>query len=427
MHDMIPGLAAPKITEQERYLADMIGNLADAQVYLPLTEAQNAALPGLDLISAPRGSLDMTQEKAAFLNAFAHFHGGLSLPGPQEVLFGYSASMGIEILANALRLSGQRRVGLMYPTYDATYHILTRHGARLTPIAEAQLEGPRAALEALFAPLDAVMLTLPNNPTGWGPDAAAFARIAQVAVSCGTCLIVDACFRAYDGRRIDHYRILRSAGVPFIVIEDTGKLFAIKDLKLGLMIVQGPLAPLVWDIHRDYLLDVPLFPLVTLRRLLETDGPAHGARLRGAVARNRTRAAVALRPLGLVPIGKELSNVQLFRLPPGLKADAVQARAFREGVGVVAANAYFWGDQAAPGEFIRLALARTAAEFDRQISQLAEVLARVTPRFTKRLSQVSCHQKLTEIDGLSDRVLCHHQAGTKRMSPGSSTTRNRRA
>lgn len=381
MHDSSPSISAAKITEQERQLVDMIGNLADAQVYLPLTERQVSALPGIELICQPRPELDMLIEKERFLIALAAFHGGIEFPPARDLLFGYSASMGIEIVANALRLLGLCDVGLLHPTYDAAYHILVRHNARLSPVSEVQLDATDTELEALMRPLDALMLTQPNNPTGWAPDAAGFARIARAAARTETCLVVDACFRAYDARCIDHYKILRAAGAAAIVIEDTGKLFAIKDLKIGTLWAQGPLRDLLADIHRDWLLDVPLFALITLRQLLESDGRSHAARLRATVARNRSAANVALAPLGLKPVGATLSNVQLLRLPVGLKADQVQSRAYEAGVGVVSANGYFWAG-VPEGEFIRIALARHPDEFDRQFTRLATVLAGLQPART---------------------------------------------
>jgi len=323
----------------------------------------------------------MPTEKARFLTALAAFHGGIKFPPARDFLFGYSASMGIEIAANALRLSDLREVGLLHPTYDASYHILARHNARLSAVSEAQLIASDSELEALMRPLDALMLTQPNNPTGWAADAAGFFRIARAAARTETCLIVDACFRAYDARCINHYEILRATGVSAIVIEDTGKLFAIKDLKVGTLWAQGPLRDLLADIHRDWLLDVPLFILITLRQLLESDGRSHATRLRATVARNRRAANAALIPLGLTPTGATLSNVQLLRLPLGLKADQVQGSAYSAGVGVVAANGYFWTG-VLEGEFIRIALARHPDEFDRQLTRLATVLAGLQPART---------------------------------------------
>ena len=42
----------------------------------------------------------------------------------------------------------------------------------------------------------------------------------------GTVLVIDACFRAFDGRaQFDSYEVLDATGVEYVVIEDTGKLW----------------------------------------------------------------------------------------------------------------------------------------------------------------------------------------------------------
>jgi len=318
--------------------------------------------------------LDLRQEKVAFLEAFSKFHGGLSFAAYDEVLFGYSASMFIEIVANVLRQNGLKDVGLIHPTYDASFHILTRHDLKLHPISEADLDMSRNDMETLMQPLDAVMLTLPNNPTGWTPTS--FVSIAEAAARTGTYLIIDACFRLYEGPGIDHYAVLRAAGTRAVMIEDTGKIFCIKDQKVGLMTASGPLAKSLRAVHHDFLLDVPLCSLVSMQRLLNCDGVVHAARLRDTAARNRAMAIQVLSKIGLEELGQDRSAVQLFRLPDSLIADDIRTNAVSAGVAVVAANGFYWTGEC-PGQLIRIALARTPYEFDRQLQKLSQVITRM--------------------------------------------------
>jgi len=364
--------AVEKITEQERRFVDAACNLSDAQVYLPLSPIQEAAIPGIDFLRTPRASFNLDAEKSRFLASFARFHRGLWLPPAGEWLFGYSASMLLEVFANALRLVGRRRVGLLHPTYDATFHILVRNGLTPFVVEEADL-AENAAMDRMLAGLNCLVLTLPNNPTGWTMTSSAFEHLTAAAARAGTCLLVDSCFRTYAESEVEHYRILVESGAHGAVIEDTGKLFNIKDLKLGAIWVQGALAAAVRDIHRDFILEVPLFTLVTLCQLLERSGPEYGVTLRSIVARNRAAAVAVLGVQGLSALGDGHSNVQLFSLPWGLLAEPLREAAVAAEVGIVAANPYFWSG-GRTGEFIRLALAREEQEFAQQLGQLGGVI-----------------------------------------------------
>jgi len=361
-----------KITQQERETFSVEGNLADAQVYLPLTPSQLAVLPGLQFFASQRASI--AAEKAAFLEAFSEFHGGLDLSRCDNVLFGYSASMFIEIVANALRLRGLTRVGLLNPTYDATYHILGRHGCFLTPIDDGDLVSNPSELLATIGDLDALFLTLPNNPTGLEMDRRAFEQLCDHCASKGVILILDCCFRAYGLVGVDQYEIVLDSGVQAVVIEDTGKLFNVRDVKLGTLWAHGSISLLIAEIHRDYILEVPLFNLHAMRRLLEISGRSYAAYLRSIVAGNRLLSVAKLASVGFTSVGGHASNVQLFELPVVMQAKTLRSLLLKHGIGVVDADGFYWASRRRSRSYVRLALARPPSSFAELLDEIVALV-----------------------------------------------------
>lgn len=368
-------LETDKITEQERLHVDIAGNLSDAQVYLPLSQAQLAAVPGPAFFATPRSEIDIGILKQRFFRALSVFHGGLSLPPAEEWFICYSASNAIEITANVLRKEGLGTVGLLHPTFDATCHMLRRHGMHLRPVEDSTL----AALcsgsgfkKAGLGDLDALFLTLPNNPSGRDLSAEDFRALARAARAENVVLVIDACFRAYSAPAVQHHDILVSEGADAIVIEDSGKLFNLKDIKLGAAWCLGRLRRPFHNVHCDFILDAPIFSLECITCLLVVSKADYGDHLRAIVRRNRAAAVATLSARGLVAVGSDYSNIQLFELPPMMKAQAIADEMTACGVGVVVANAFFW--DLCDGEYIRLALARTPDEFDRHIEVLSNCL-----------------------------------------------------
>ena len=356
-----------KITQQERETLSCLGNLADAQVYIPLTRDQLSALPSIEYVVSMVQSY--SEEKERLLNALRTFHQVLDIPKSEDVMFTYSASSGIEIIANCLRLSKCHRVALIHPTYDATYHILKRHGCQLIPLNDANMIADPIGLLRSLPDIDCVFLTLPNNPTGRDMEAATFQLMCHYCNEKGIKVVLDCCFRSYSATPVNHYKIIKETGVTAAVVEDMGKLFSVKDLKLGLLSANGSIASDARDVHRDFLLEPPIINLVLLGRLLEITGPEYAASLRQIVDTNRIACKMIMSRSKLHAEGESKSNVQLLILPEGMTGASVRSRAFDRGIGIVEASKYFWAEEFPP-ECIRIALARPVHRFSSLMEEL---------------------------------------------------------
>ncbi|MDD2102983.1 aminotransferase class I/II-fold pyridoxal phosphate-dependent enzyme [Pseudomonas putida] len=366
-----------KITHLERGNLHLPGNLSDAQVYWPLESKQADSLTRLDIFHLDRTTIDIFEEKTHFFKAFGAFHMGLRLPNASELMLIYSASIAMEVVFNELRNVGASKVQMIHPTFDATYHTAKRHRLEVTPVEEERVFSGVPTWCSGFPP-DALILTVPNNPTGRTFSTEAFTSLCVACVRDGVKLVLDCCFRAYEQDLVDHYEIIQRTGVEAAIIEDTGKLFNIFDIKLGILWATTGWRARLIEVHKDFILEAPLLNLLVLRQLLAAD-PTYGKILRDRVARNRDLANAVLSSYNLKPIGAHNSGIQLYELPDGLSARNLCSAAHALGLGVVEADGFYWATLPADN-YIRIALARTDSTFNHQLEILSTAIEHLTER-----------------------------------------------
>lgn len=366
-----------KITYLERKNIEIPGNLSDAQVYWPLNASQADALAKLNPFAIDRSATDLLYEKSRFAEVFAVFHRGLQFPTVNELMFTYSASNAMELVLNQLRCEGASSVQLLHPTFDATFYAARRHNLCPMPIDE---DKAFAGINPWLgdAPPDALILTIPNNPTGRTISAESFASLCSACASQGVKLVLDCCFRVYEHQAVDHYSIINSTGVTAAVIEDTGKLFNVLDIKLGILWATPHWRAAISEVHKDFILEAPLLHLLVLRHLMEAD-LRYGEALRARVAANRKLANDALVPRGFTQIGVQDSAVQLYRVDGCVSAAQLAATTRDMGVGIVEADGFFWNLDSADA-YIRIALARPTQVFKALLNTLMEAIDQLHPK-----------------------------------------------
>lgn len=356
--DRVVDLGSANLTELE-ILAEHSGiNMADGHARQALTAGQRRIvedMPGL-FSAAQRLSprvLDRDAQ-AAFLTALGQ-HSALACA---ELLTCYSSSVAMEILARAAYAGGVRRVGLVHPTFDNIPDILRGVGMQLVPVAEDQLTAPDPAAEAGF---ELLFVTTPNNPTGAVLNEQQLARWAAWCAARDVVLVLDTSFRGFDSRAMfDHYAVLDDSGARWAIIEDTGKLFPVLDLKAGFLAAATHVGLPLRRIYTDILLGVSPFILRLVVALAE-DGAGGGlAELHQRMAAHRAilRATVATRQQISYPDPDSRISVDRLLLPAGLDAVTVTGALQDRGVRVLPCPKFHWAVPEQGNRFLRVALGR---------------------------------------------------------------------
>ena len=285
----------PTNTEYERLGLSALINLSDGHARCPLTASQRAIVAQLpkDFEDASGQSQDALE--AAFADAFFRLARQESVRSCRPpVLFSYSASNAIQIVANYLTARGGPVV-LIEPCFDNIPRLLARERNEVIPVSEGVLSDPELAWKVVPPGASALWLVMPNNPTGLIVSAGALRILAAVCRSRNCVLVCDFCFRFFSDEFLswDQYETLIESGVSFVAIEDTGKTWSTLDMKVGMFVASPELHRPLHARNEDLLLNVSPFHLLVLTRFIEDSlecGLAES--VRGIIEANR---AVALR------------------------------------------------------------------------------------------------------------------------------------
>jgi enduracididine biosynthesis enzyme MppP len=292
----------------------------------------------------------------------------------------------MEVFSLALRSAGIETVALIHPTFDNISDILLRSGMRLVPVSEEHLLQDSASLPP---GVEVLFITTPNNPTGWVLPREVLARWARVCADRGIILALDTSFRGFDERsQYDHLAVLAEAGCRYVVIEDTGKLWPMLDLKLGFLVFE-PGDPL--PLHRVYteiLLGVSPLILLLVRNLAEDASDGGLAELHRFVRANRS--LVRSRLAGVTPPSPDPGSrisVERIALPDGIRGTQLCQALASRGVHVLPGRQFYWAQPGTGERFVRLALSRGTGELIGAAEAIAGYLARspdATPAATRR-------------------------------------------
>lgn len=290
-----------KLTDYELAALSLRHNLADGHARHDAGPLWDGVLRRIrDHLTAPNPSAHGEIERE-FAREFFTLARQQSVALARRMLFCGSASMSIEIVANYLRLN-KLSAGLMEPTFDNLADILRRHHVPLQPIPDAfltdhDLPGGRWQLDA-----DACFLVVPNNPTGTVCSEAHFTNIVNYCAANKMLLIVDFSFRLMVPGLLewDQYAILDAAGVRYIAIEDTGKVWPTHEIKVSIVVADPLTHPLLQAIYTDIFLNLSPLNFILLTEFIR-DSQRRGldATLWEIYRHNRTRlrAVIAGAPL----------------------------------------------------------------------------------------------------------------------------------
>jgi aspartate/methionine/tyrosine aminotransferase len=347
-------------------------NLADGHAH----QAQNAAyteiidhLPELFMQAQCGNQKDIQQ---AFEQAFFNLAGQRNYQQLRPPLYQSACSLSIEVVANYLRQTA-KSVAMLHPTFDNLADILKRHNIQLTPIDEASMLDPDTKLKDLSA--DVLFLVLPNNPTGTDLNQKQYLSIIEYCKKYAKMLIVDNSFRFYSSLiEWDQYAALKSAGIDFIIFEDTGKTWPTLELKIGITVSSDSVYEQLATITNDFLLNVSPFVFTVLTNYInsETDGIV-GARTIVSTNREMLMKLLSESPISLSMSVSNLS-VGWIKLPKNWEATALCLWLGEHGIHVLPGSPFYWNDHSKGESYIRVALLRPIADFKKAARQLVELL-----------------------------------------------------
>lgn len=165
-----------------------------------------------------------------------------------------------ECMALALLALEPRTVGVIYPCFSEYAELSRKFGAEVVGISGNAENGFQVGAEEigrLLERVDLLFLGQPNNPTGLQYTLEELVRIAEMAATTGTALIIDEAFIDFivPGEQVT--LLSRLEKYPHIIlIRSMTKFYAIPGLRLGFAIAEPSLArrlkqkQVTWSVNR---------------------------------------------------------------------------------------------------------------------------------------------------------------------------------
>ena len=356
-------------------------NVSDGHPRMPLTASQERIVSALaDLFHEALGRpFEDVEEQAqrAFLHGIGQRHAPV---GTGRLVSCYSSSTAMDLVARALT-ERTSTVALIHPTFDNIPDLLRARGLALVPVTERELDGEQAP--RLPAEVGAVFVTTPNNPTGWVLPAAGLARLAESCARAGRVLALDTCFRAHDPRaQYDTYEILDASGVEWAVIEDTGKVWPMLELKAGFLAWGERTALSLQDAFSDLLLSISPLILLLIERLAEDGVQCGYGELHRLLAANRAllEHLLADSPLAVADPESRISVARITWDAGGPDALDLYRELAGHGLHTLPCGQFHWARPEEGRRLLRVALGRSGDDISAAGRLLAETARRWDPR-----------------------------------------------
>ncbi|WP_207222848.1 aminotransferase class I/II-fold pyridoxal phosphate-dependent enzyme [Herbihabitans rhizosphaerae] len=291
--------------------------------------------------------------------------------GTGRILSCYSSTLATDIVARALPVG--TKVALLHPTFDNIADLFRTRGLSLTALSEADLMEQRWP-----SAVDVIAITHPNNPTGLVTPPDHLRSLAEHAARAGQTVIVDAAFRGQvRSAQYDTYAILDAAGVDWITFEDTGKLWPMHEMKIGMLVFSERHAAAIEAAFAESLLSASPAVLLLVRELARDWAAGGFESARALVERNRRIVSDEIGRVGLeLADPKSEISVARIQLPAG---GPDSAKLYREmvgrGVHVLPCPPFHWANPEEGLRLIRVSLARPSDAVEAAARTLASTFA----------------------------------------------------
>lgn len=254
------------LTEIESMGLESECNMADGHAYNDLSLEQMQIVSNLPRLWHQALSKKHKQAEEDFKLRFAELARCPSLTNYRHFRVCPTASNSIDTMGTWLKEKGLKTL-LIEPTFDNLALILKRRGVEVASIDEDSLM--QLAQKSPTIQFDALFLVNPNNPTGRTLLETEFVQIVQWCAQHGKVLLLDNTFRFFAPQLYDTYQIMLDAGVSFVSIEDTGKVWPTQDLKVSLIFFSADIAAEMNFIYEEIYLCISSFQLEVLGAFLK--------------------------------------------------------------------------------------------------------------------------------------------------------------
>ncbi|GAB3147072.1 aminotransferase class I/II-fold pyridoxal phosphate-dependent enzyme [Micromonospora sonneratiae] len=374
MHSEVEQQRKPSLTAFEIQALSAGINLTDGHPRQDLTPSQRKIVERLPQLFDQAGSQDFNELERRSQRAFMDAVGQACAPVESGRVHSiYASSVATTAVGYAMARCGGT-IALLHPTFDNLHDLLSRH-LHVVPLEEPyDAAAAPAAVAAQGA--TAIFLTTPNNPTGSYLDESQLQDLITGCLKHDLTLCLDTSFRGFDPRaQFDHYEHLEGSGVRYVVIEDTGKLWPVLELKLGFIAVSKHWQTEFEQVLSDILLSVSPLVLSLVEKLAEDAANGGLQRLQELMIVNRTTVAnaVAEMPGVVCPDTDARVSVTRIQFPSAVAADRVHAGLLERGIHVLPCGPFHWAQPQKPVDTLRVALARNPDEVARAMTQLRDV------------------------------------------------------
>jgi aspartate/methionine/tyrosine aminotransferase len=369
-------------------------NFTDGHAHRSFTPEERPIAESLSNIFFEVEREKYSELKRGYLEAFYSLYKQTFDSSLTKYLLLPSASISLEIVANFLRVRGLDLV-LIEPCFDNLANMFKRHNVGLEAFHDTWLETGEFIERLHETRGQAICLVSPNNPTGITCSPEQFRRLVDFCKQEHRLLIIDSSFRPYkqDTDVHDEYRILQESGIEYIMIEDTGKTWPTKELKVSVLAMAPSLYKTVYDIYTDFLYHHSPVTIKFLTELIRFSEIDNLRAVKDNIAVNRTALYTAVEGTFLVPIERAFTSVTWLRIRNDLSGEQLAGILREAGIFVLPGTKFFWSGRPTEGEYLRIALAREPEVFARAMERFSGIL---------QLLQARHHYSPEGFDGVSD-------------------------
>ncbi|MFD2183532.1 pyridoxal phosphate-dependent aminotransferase [Rhodoplanes azumiensis] len=364
--------AAARLEQAGRHVVHMEVGQPEAPAPSTALAAARAALSGSGAALGYTESLGILSLRGRIARHYAETYGESVDPSSVLVTTGSSAAF---VLAFLALLEPGDRVALAVPAYPPYRHILTALGCvpvliRTGPEARHAMT-PEALLAAhREAPLKAVLIASPANPTGTMMTPDALARLVATAEDAGIAVISDEIYHGLDYAFPATTALTTSRKT--VVINSFSKYFCMTGWRVGWIVAPDALVRPMERLHQNLAISVPTLSQVAAEAAF--DGRAEMEAVKAGYARNREILTTGLPACGLdrfLPVdGAFYLYADVSAFTPDSHAFA---RALLEEAGVAATPGLDF-DPAEGHRFVRFSYARSQADMIEAVARIGRWL-----------------------------------------------------
>ncbi|HSW98956.1 MAG TPA: pyridoxal phosphate-dependent aminotransferase [Candidatus Saccharimonadales bacterium] len=355
-------------------------NLTDGHAHRRLTAAEQPIADSLPRLFHETERERQQELESEYLKAFYGLTRQTIDHNSVRYLFLPSASMSLELVANYLRLANLD-LALIEPCFDNLANMFKRHKVKLEAFPESYLEETPEVFDEFLHTLrsKAICLVTPNNPTGTALDEAHFGKLVEYCKQHNKLLILDTSFRVYkeDADIFDEHRLLQESGIDYMVVEDTGKTWPTKELKVSVLAVKDSLFPEVYDIYTDFIYHHSPFVVELLTKFITLSKSDKLQAVRSVVAENRRALYKAIEGSFLEHVEKPFCSVSWLRINTSLSATELAEKIGTYGVFLLPGYHFFWSDKMAGEKYLRVGLVRDPDTFAAAMQKLHTALEEI--------------------------------------------------